>query len=179
MCRLSYFFWSHYYAKLIELQKMQGNLTLEYAKLKARMEVLQKNHKHYMGEEIDALSLKELQNLEHQIEVALKNIRSRKNQLMQESISQLQKKDKALREQNNELAKMIKENEKEMVQETQWGHQSYDLNSSTFAITQAVDLSSISMGGTSCQASLENGEMEETARQSHAVVMPPWMLRIN
>lgn len=31
-----------------------------------------------MGEELDSLSLKELQNLEHQLETALKHIRSRK-----------------------------------------------------------------------------------------------------
>ncbi|KAG9156598.1 hypothetical protein Leryth_006573 [Lithospermum erythrorhizon] len=173
-------------------QESQGNWTLEYAKLKARLEVLQRNHKHYMGEEIDALSLKEIQNLEHQIEVALKNIRSRKNQLMQESISQMQKKDKALREQNNQLAKKIKEKEKELDQETQWRQQPYDLNSScTFALTQTMDLSSLSMGsvsflallvtlrGTSFQACHGNEEMEEPLRQNHAVVMPSWMLSIN
>lgn len=71
-----------------------------------------------MGEDLDTLSLKELQNLEHQLETALKHIRSKKvnwvnscvflcvwyecksnshcfylqNQLMFESISELQKK---------------------------------------------------------------------------------------
>uniref|UniRef100_A0A5B6ZPZ9 Uncharacterized protein n=1 Tax=Davidia involucrata TaxID=16924 RepID=A0A5B6ZPZ9_DAVIN len=58
----------------------QGSWTLEHAKLKARMEVLQRNQKHYMGEDLDSLSLKELQNLEHQLDTALKHIRSRKNQ---------------------------------------------------------------------------------------------------
>ncbi|KAK8972223.1 hypothetical protein V6N11_024308 [Hibiscus sabdariffa] len=46
-----------------------------------------------------------LQNLEQQLDSALKHIRSKRNQLMFESISELQKKDKALQEQNNILAK--------------------------------------------------------------------------
>nr|GMD38999.1 putative MADS box protein [Ipomoea batatas] len=49
-------------------------------------------YRHYMGEDIDSLSLKELQNLEHQIDSSMKHIRSRKNQLMLESISELHKK---------------------------------------------------------------------------------------
>ncbi|KAJ6889599.1 VRN1 [Populus alba x Populus x berolinensis] len=47
---------------------------------------------HFMGEDLDSLNIKELQNLEHQIDSALKHVRSRKNQLMYESISELQKK---------------------------------------------------------------------------------------
>ncbi|GFZ12175.1 AGAMOUS-like 8 [Actinidia rufa] len=69
----------------------QGSWNLEIAKLKARLEVLQRNQRHFMGEELDSLSLKELQTLEHQHDTALKHIRSRK--------------DKALQEQNNLLAK--------------------------------------------------------------------------
>ncbi|KAJ0818549.1 putative transcription factor, K-box [Helianthus annuus] len=45
-----------------------------------------------MGEDLDSLSLKELHSYEQQIDSALKHIRLKKNQLMLESISQLQKK---------------------------------------------------------------------------------------
>ncbi|XP_062026376.1 truncated transcription factor CAULIFLOWER D-like isoform X2 [Rosa rugosa] len=55
-----------------------GNWTLEHAKLKARVEVLQRNQSHFMGEDLQSLSLKELQNLEQQLDSALKHIRSRK-----------------------------------------------------------------------------------------------------
>uniref|UniRef100_A0A2P2JJB6 Truncated transcription factor CAULIFLOWER A-like isoform X2 n=1 Tax=Rhizophora mucronata TaxID=61149 RepID=A0A2P2JJB6_RHIMU len=82
--------------------------TLEHAKLKARLEVLQKNQRHFMGEDLKSLSLKELQSLEQQLDSGLKQIRSRKNQLMYASISELQKKDKALQEQNNQLARKVK-----------------------------------------------------------------------
>ncbi|KAI3463871.1 hypothetical protein Pfo_020534 [Paulownia fortunei] len=55
-----------------------GSWTLEHAKLKARMEVLQRNQRHYMGDDLDTLSMKELHNLEHQLDVSLKHIRTRK-----------------------------------------------------------------------------------------------------
>nr|URN82076.1 K-box region and MADS-box transcription factor family protein AP1-a2 [Osmanthus fragrans] len=69
-----------------------ANWALEYSKLKASTELLQRNHSHYMGENLDSMSLKDLQNLEQQIDNALKNIRSRKNQLLHESISEMQRK---------------------------------------------------------------------------------------
>ncbi|TYJ42429.1 hypothetical protein E1A91_A03G088800v1 [Gossypium mustelinum] len=100
-----------------EIQQ-NGNWTWEHAKLKARMETLQRNLRHYEGEDIQNLSLRELQNLEQQLDSALKRIRSKKNQLMVESISELQKKDKELQEQNNILAK--KEKEKTTVEQAHW-----------------------------------------------------------
>ncbi|CAJ1975408.1 unnamed protein product [Sphenostylis stenocarpa] len=74
-------------------QPQTENWTLEHAKLKARLDVLQKNQRNFMGQDLDGLSIKELQNLEHQLDSALKHIRSRKNQLMYESISELNKKE--------------------------------------------------------------------------------------
>ncbi|XP_019058649.1 PREDICTED: agamous-like MADS-box protein AGL8 isoform X4 [Tarenaya hassleriana] len=68
------------------------NWVLEHAKLKARVEVLERNKKNFMGEDLDSLSLKELQSLELQLDNAIKSIRSRKNQVMLESIAELQKK---------------------------------------------------------------------------------------
>ncbi|KAL3575146.1 hypothetical protein D5086_023247, partial [Populus alba] len=116
-----------------------GSWTLEYAKLKARVDVLQRNQRHFMGEDLDSLNIKELQNLEHQIDSALKHVRSRKNQLMYESISELQKKDKALQEQNNMLAKKVKEKEKAIIaQQAPWEQQNPDLDSSTILRPQPM-----------------------------------------
>ncbi|KAJ6357199.1 hypothetical protein OIU78_005135 [Salix suchowensis] len=70
----------------------QGNWTLEYNRLKAKVELLQRNHRNYLGEDLDSMNLKELQNLEQQIDTALKHIRARKNHLMSQSISELQRK---------------------------------------------------------------------------------------
>lgn len=155
-----------------------GSWTLEHAKLKARLEVLQRNQKHYAGEELDTLSMKELQNLEHQLDSALKHIRSRKNQLMHESISELQKKDKALQEQNNNLSKQVKEREKEMAQQTPWEQQSQDhLNSSSFVLPHPFNNLHL---GEAYPTAGDNGEVEGSSRQQQqnsTSVMPPWMLR--
>ncbi|XP_047332285.1 truncated transcription factor CAULIFLOWER A-like [Impatiens glandulifera] len=103
-------------------RESHGSWNLEYSKLKSRLEIVQKNLRHFMGEELDSLSLRELQSLENQMDCGLKTIRSRKNQLMLESISELQKKDKALQEHNNSLTKKIKEKEKEREVVVQWQH---------------------------------------------------------
>ncbi|KAL3824722.1 hypothetical protein ACJIZ3_020751 [Penstemon smallii] len=158
-----------------------GSWTIEHAKLKARVEVLQRNQRHYMGEDLDSLCLKELQNLEHQLDSSLKQIRSRKNQLMHESISDLQKKDKALQEQNNLLAKKIKEKEKEFgeTSSSQWQQQNhhYDLNTSFFDAIQQP-MSSINLSEIYETQGENNGEIEgtHTQNQSSNTVMPPWML---
>ncbi|XP_059303748.1 agamous-like MADS-box protein AGL8 homolog [Lycium ferocissimum] len=158
-------------------QETPGSWTLEYAKLKARLEVLQRNQRHYVGEDLESLSMKELQNLEHQLDSALKHIRSRKNQLMHESISELQKKDKALQEQNNNLSKQVKEREKEIAQQSQWEQQSHDhLNSSSFVFSHP--LNNLHLGEAYPDAG-NHGEVEGSSRHQpqNTSVMPPWMLR--
>ncbi|KAL3376455.1 hypothetical protein AABB24_003069 [Solanum stoloniferum] len=100
------------------------NWTLEYPKLMARVELLQRNIRHFMGEDLDAFNLREFQGLEQQLDTALKRVRSRKNQLMHESISQLQKKEKELQERNNLISKKLKENEKKQIVQTNPGQRS-------------------------------------------------------
>ncbi|XP_060169396.1 agamous-like MADS-box protein AGL8 homolog isoform X3 [Lycium barbarum] len=154
-----------------------GSWTLEHAKLKTRLEVLQRNQKHYMGEDLDSLSMKELHNVEHQLDSALKHIRSRKNQLMHESISVLQKKDKALQEQNNQLSKKMKEREKELAQQNQWDQQNHEIHSSSFVLQQQLD--SPHLGEAYQSAGVDNGEVEgaNSQQQPSSTGMPQWMLR--
>ncbi|KAL5543323.1 hypothetical protein UlMin_008454 [Ulmus minor] len=158
-----------------------GSWTLEHAKLKARMEVLQRNQKHFMGEDLDSLTLKEIQNLEQQIDSALKHVRSRKNQLMFESISDLQKKDKSLQEQNNILAKKIKEREKAGAQQAQWDlqqQQNHDLEASCVLLPQPP-VQALDIGVCTLQESGDGGD-EDYANQNQNranTLLPPWMLR--
>ncbi|KAK9001728.1 hypothetical protein V6N11_083502 [Hibiscus sabdariffa] len=115
----------------------QGNWSMEYNRLKARVELLQKNQRHYMGEDLNSVSPKELQNLEQQLDIAIKHIRSRKNQLISDSISELQRKEKVIQEQNSMLAKQIKEREKAVVaQQSQWAQQEDRFNTSSFLLPQ-------------------------------------------
>ncbi|XP_038725906.1 agamous-like MADS-box protein FUL-L isoform X2 [Tripterygium wilfordii] len=108
----------------------------EYPKLMSRLEVLQRNIRHFTGQELDPLSFRELQRLEHQIDTALKRVRVRKNQLMHNSVSELQKKQKALQEQNSLLAKKLQEKEKEKTlnEHAQRGQQNLAQNSSAFIL---------------------------------------------
>ncbi|KAJ8436023.1 hypothetical protein Cgig2_007681 [Carnegiea gigantea] len=58
--------------------QQQGSSAKEYPRLLSKLEVLQRNMRHYVGEGIDSLTLKELQHLEQQLETALRRIRNRK-----------------------------------------------------------------------------------------------------
>lgn len=150
----------------------QGSWTLEHAKLKARIEVLQKNQRYYMGEDLDSLSLKELQSLESQLDSALKNLRSRKNQIMFESISQLQKKDKALQEQNNMLSKKVKNKEKELAQLCPLEQQNQE--SSSLILQKPI----LQPSGDVFHAARNTGDIEGTSQQQNQTntVIPAWML---
>ncbi|XP_016679748.1 truncated transcription factor CAULIFLOWER A-like isoform X2 [Gossypium hirsutum] len=118
----------------------QGNWSMEYNRLKAKVDLLQKNHRHYMGEDLDSLSLKELQNLEQQLDTAIKHIRSKK------------RKEKAIQEQNAMLAKQIKEREKTVAQaqQSQWGQhqQQLGLNTSTSFLLPQPPHPCLNIGGT-------------------------------
>ncbi|XP_020530401.1 truncated transcription factor CAULIFLOWER A isoform X2 [Amborella trichopoda] len=70
----------------------QESWSLEYAKLRAKVELLQKSQRHYMGEGLEVLNLRELQQLEQQLDVALKHVRGRKTQIMLDSIVELRRK---------------------------------------------------------------------------------------
>ncbi|KAK6796862.1 hypothetical protein RDI58_004563 [Solanum bulbocastanum] len=140
------------------------NWTVEYPKLMARVELLQRNIRHFMGEDLDAFNLREFQGLEQQLDTALKRVRSRKNQLMHESISQLQKKEKELQERNNLISKKLKENEKKQIVQTNPGQSS----TMTFLL-QSPSVANLTIGGPS-QATDESQN-----RDGYNALMPPWM----
>ncbi|XP_058070537.1 truncated transcription factor CAULIFLOWER A-like isoform X2 [Magnolia sinica] len=137
----------------------EGSWCLEYGKLKAKVESLQRNLRHFTGEDLDTLSLKELQQLEHQLDAALKHIRSRKNQIMFDSIAELQRK--------------IQEKEKAMAQQAQWEQQNQSQSSPSFLLASPLPTLNI---GTYHQG---NEVEEEGARPPARTnsLMPPWMLR--
>nr|QCC72908.1 AP1 [Macadamia integrifolia] len=152
----------------------QGNWSLEYTKLKSKVDILQKNQRHYMGQDLESLSIKELQNLEQQLDTALKHIRTRKNQLMYDSISELQKKEKELQEQNNQLMKKLKEKEKVLAQQGHLVPQSEGQNSPPFMLSQP--LSSLNVGGSYQERGTGCGEEggRRQARTNNPI--PTWML---
>ncbi|XP_022155032.1 truncated transcription factor CAULIFLOWER A-like [Momordica charantia] len=143
----------------------------EYPKLAARLEIVQKNLRNYLGQDLDPLNLRELQSLEQQLDSSLKRIRTRKNQLMQESISMLHKKERELQEENRQLANKVKENEKGMAERGHCDLPTLVQNQPIFAMPPQLPLS---IGGTLHERG-GSGE-DETRPTSANVQIPAWML---
>ncbi|KAH1106972.1 hypothetical protein J1N35_010740 [Gossypium stocksii] len=68
----------------------------EIIKLKAKYEALERTQRHLLGDDLGPLNLKELQNLEKQLEGTLVLARQRKTQIMMEQMEDLRKKVKQL-----------------------------------------------------------------------------------
>lgn len=83
----------------------------EYLKLKARVEVLQQSQRHLLGEDLSQLSSKELEQLEHQLDTSLKQIRSTKTQHLLDQLSDLRQKEHALLEMNKALRGKLEEHQ--------------------------------------------------------------------
>ncbi|XP_028761914.1 truncated transcription factor CAULIFLOWER A-like [Neltuma alba] len=142
----------------------QENWTIEYSRLKARIDLLQRNHRHYMGYDLSSLSLKELHSLEQQLDTSIKQIRTRKNQLMNESIAELQKKEKVIQEQNSMLAKKIKEKEKAAAagaHHMTWEHQNLGAANSSYLLPPPP-LPTLHIGGNYREEAAERNELDLT-----------------
>ncbi|XP_038975491.1 MADS-box protein EJ2-like [Phoenix dactylifera] len=72
----------------------------EYLKLKARVEFLQRSQRNLLGEDLGPLSVKDLEQLDNQIEISLKHIRSTKTQLMLDQLCDVKRKEQMLQEAN-------------------------------------------------------------------------------
>ncbi|KAH9722291.1 Developmental protein SEPALLATA 1 [Citrus sinensis] len=77
----------------------------EYLRLKTAVELLQRSQRNLLGEDLEPLSTKELEQLEHQLETSLKHVRSTKTQCMVDQLSDLQKREQVLLELNKGLRK--------------------------------------------------------------------------
>ncbi|CAK7347972.1 unnamed protein product [Dovyalis caffra] len=75
----------------------------EATKLKAKYESLQRTQRHLLGEDLGPLNVKELQNLEKQLEDALALARQRKQQVLIEQMEELRKKERHLGDLNRHL----------------------------------------------------------------------------
>ncbi|XP_057479808.1 agamous-like MADS-box protein MADS2 isoform X3 [Actinidia eriantha] len=84
----------------------QQSVYHEYLTLKARVDVLQRSQRNLLGEELEALTTKELEQLERQLENSLKQIRSKKEQMLVES--------------NNALRRKLEETNAESHQQGSW-----------------------------------------------------------
>ncbi|WMV29190.1 hypothetical protein MTR67_022575 [Solanum verrucosum] len=79
----------------------------EYLKLKGRYEALQRTQRNLLGEDLGPLNSKELESLERQLDMSLKQIRSTRTQLMLDQLTDHQRKEHELNEANRTLKQRV------------------------------------------------------------------------
>ncbi|XP_021730975.1 MADS-box protein CMB1-like [Chenopodium quinoa] len=92
----------------------------EYLKLKSRVEFLQQSQRNLLGEDLAPLAIKELEQLEHQLELSLKQIRSTKTQQMMDQMAELRRREQALIENNRNLMKKLEDCSPQIPQRLAW-----------------------------------------------------------
>ncbi|XP_011652593.1 MADS-box transcription factor 23 isoform X3 [Cucumis sativus] len=79
----------------------------EAATLRQQLQSLHENHRQMMGEELTGLSVKDLQNLENQLEISLRGVRMKKGNLIHHDNMELYKKVNLIHQENQELHKKV------------------------------------------------------------------------
>ncbi|KAJ4873093.1 Agamous-like MADS-box protein AGL16 [Raphanus sativus] len=79
----------------------------EAAILKRQLHNLQEDHRQMMGEELSGLSVEDLKKLENQLELSLRDVRMKKDQLLQEEIHELNRKGILVHQENMDLHKKV------------------------------------------------------------------------
>ncbi|CAN8328435.1 unnamed protein product [Cochlearia groenlandica] len=88
----------------------------EAAVLRQELHALQENHRQIMGEQLYGLSINELNNLENQLEISLRGIRMKKEQMLAHEIQELSQKRNLIHQENLELSRKIQRIHQENVE---------------------------------------------------------------
>nr|AIZ95416.1 MADS20 [Apostasia odorata] len=161
--------------------ELQEDMCQEYGKLKSKVEALQRIQSHMMGEKLDSLSTKELQQIEQKLEIALELIRLRKNQSLLDTITELQSKERSLIEQNSILEKKILQIDKagRMTSQIQWEQQTQAQpcsSPSTFLLNDTLAILNIRQYPARIGAAQEDNSAQPLGRKN-SNGLPQWMLR--
>ncbi|KAL5753272.1 hypothetical protein ACOSQ2_023779 [Xanthoceras sorbifolium] len=79
----------------------------EAENLRQQLQNLQENHRLLMGEQLYGLNVKDLQNLENQLEMSLRGIRQKKEQILTNEIQELNRKGHIIQQENVNLYKKV------------------------------------------------------------------------
>lgn len=79
----------------------------EAAVLRQELQNLQDNYGKLMGQQLYGLTVKDLQNLEDQLEMSLRGVRMRKEQILTDEIQELSRKGSLIHQENVELCKKV------------------------------------------------------------------------
>uniref|UniRef100_A0A0A0KZU2 K-box domain-containing protein n=1 Tax=Cucumis sativus TaxID=3659 RepID=A0A0A0KZU2_CUCSA len=122
----------------------------EAAALKQQLHYLQECHRQLMGEELSGLSVKDLQNLESQLEMSLKGVRVKKEKTLSDEITELKQKGNHMHQENVELYKRLDMTRKENaeLQMKAYGPMEIDKTSSSsqqFTITNRYSMPALQL----------------------------------
>ncbi|XP_052312222.1 MADS-box transcription factor 27 isoform X3 [Populus trichocarpa] len=79
----------------------------EAASLGKELQCLKEYHRQLMGEELSGLSIKDLENLENQLEKSMKGVRIKKEQILTDEIKEMSQKGNLIYQENLELHKKV------------------------------------------------------------------------
>ncbi|CAH8382215.1 unnamed protein product [Eruca vesicaria subsp. sativa] len=89
----------------------------EAAVLRQELHALQENHRRQiMGEQLNGLSVNELNSLENQLEISLRGIRTKKERMMTHEIQELSQKRQLIHQENLELSRKVQRFHQENVE---------------------------------------------------------------
>ncbi|KAK7309600.1 hypothetical protein RJT34_06462 [Clitoria ternatea] len=75
--------------------------------LRQQLQNLQENHRQLMGEQLYGLNVRNLQDLENQLEISLQGVRMKKEQILRDEIQELNRKGSLIYQENVELCEKV------------------------------------------------------------------------